>query len=155
LKVVVRVSYLTTITERIFLASDVKACLLSVPFNPAVATQFLKYYRDTLQFQSTLGYLKNPPTGYQQPAVDLIAGLDNIQTGIDNGAYRNQFDFEVSLQKLLFSAHDDHLVLINGILGAFTFGAPIDIVSVSLDGIALPKPYILGKYLVISRTKHS
>jgi hypothetical protein len=105
----------------------------------------LAYYQDTLQFQSTLGYLKNPPAGYQQPAVDLIGGLNNIQIGINNGAYRTQYAFEVALQKLLYSAHDDHLTLVNGILGAFTFGAPLDIASVSLDGIALPKPYLYGE----------
>jgi hypothetical protein len=88
---------------------------------------------------------KIPPAGYQQPAVDLLGSLKNIQTGVDNGAYRNQYDFEVAIQKLVYAAHDDHLTLVNGILGAFTFGAPVDIASVSLDGIELPKPYVYSE----------
>lgn len=132
-------------SEKIFKASDVKACLLSVPFNAAVATRFISYYKDTLQFHSTLGYLKSPPSSYQQPATDLVGGLDNIQIGIDNGAYKNQYTFEVALQKLIFSAHDDHLTLVSGILGVFQFGSGVYIASVSKDGTSLPEPYLVGK----------
>lgn len=130
--------------DRVFVASEVKACLLSIPFHADVATRFLAYYTDTLKFHSTLGYLKDPPAGYQQPAIDLIGGLKNIQTGIDNGVYINQYQFEIAVKRIIHSAHDDHLELVTGILGAFTFGAPLDIASVSLDGIELPKPYVYG-----------
>jgi hypothetical protein len=115
-----------------------------VPFNPAVATRFLKYYNDTLQFQSTLAYLKNPPPSYQQPAVDLIGGLDHLQQQINNGAFANQYEFEAALQTLIYSAHDYHLDLIAGILAAFTFASPYDVISVSLDGVQLPKVYLAG-----------
>ena len=127
----------------VFLATDAYECLISVPFNPAVATRFIQYYNDTLQFQSTLAYLKSPPASYQQPAVDLIAGLNEIQSDIDSGLFQNQYAFEATLQTLLYSAHDAHLQLYSGILAAFSFGSPYELVSVSLDG-DLPKVYLLG-----------
>lgn len=92
-----------------------------------------------MQFQSTLNYLKDPPTGYQQPAVDLIGGLQTIQSNVNSGTYKNEYEFEVAVQHLLFAAKDDHLDLVWGIFGAFSFGAPYAIVSVSRDGIELPK----------------
>lgn len=128
-----------------FTAEFAYECLKSVPFNATVATQFVGYYRDTLQFQSTLAYLKNPPPSYQQPATDLLAGLESIENDIKSGVFKNEYDFEASLQRLIYSAHDAHLVLYAGALAVFTFGSPLRIVSVSEDGIALPKIYDTGK----------
>ncbi|KAL2291764.1 hypothetical protein FJTKL_11958 [Diaporthe vaccinii] len=128
--------------QDVFNASLVYDCLTSVPFNAAVATRFIAYWNDTLRFQSTLTYLKNPPAEYQQPAVDLLAGLSELQNAVESGAFKNQYEFEVALQLLLVSAHDAHLYLNAGILAAFTFASPYDIVSLSTDGIELPKVYL-------------
>lgn len=126
----------------IFEAKKAYECLTSVPFNPAVATRFLQYYNETLQFQSTLAYLKTPPPSYQQPAVDLLKGLEQIQQDIDKGTFPNQYAFEATLQNLLYSAHDAHLILNAGVLAVFTFGSPYAISSVSIDGLQLPKVYV-------------
>ncbi len=126
----------------IFAASYAYDCLTSVPFNPAVATRFIHYYNETLQFQSTLAYLKNPPSAYQQPAVDVVAQLNRIQQNINQGAYKNQYDFEVDVQLVVYAMHDDHVNLNAGILSAFSFASPIEIASVSLDGKQDPKVYI-------------
>lgn len=134
-------------TETIFAAKTAYDCLTSVPFNPAVAARFIKYYNDTLQFQSTLAYLKNPPASYQQPAVDLFEGLERIQEDIFNGRFLNQYAFEATLQRLILSAHDSHITLIAGVLSAFTFASPYGIASVSNDGIQIPKVYIVGTYI--------
>lgn len=128
-----------------FPAKQAFDCLTSVPFNADVASRFIEYYNESIQFQSTLAYLKHPPSSYQQPAVDLIAGLDQIQSEIKDGKFPNQYAFEVSLQNLIYSAHDAHLNLFAGILSVFTFAAPYSIVSVSLDGAQLPQVYIAGE----------
>jgi hypothetical protein len=99
---------------------------------------------DTIQFHSTLPYLADPPPGYQQPAVDLLAGLAQIQRDINNGMFPNEHDFETALYRLLTAAHDDHLTATGGILSTFVYGAPWDIVSVSVDGTEPPKVYISG-----------
>ena len=125
-------------------ASEAFECLTSVPFNEAVATRFLKYWNDTIQFQSTLEYLKNPPPSYQQPAVDLVGGLATLQDAVNKGTFHNQYEFEAALQALIYAAHDTHLTLNAGILAVFSFASPWDIVSVSLDGVAPPKVYLFG-----------
>ncbi|KAH8817199.1 hypothetical protein F5884DRAFT_874120 [Xylogone sp. PMI_703] len=126
----------------VFNASLAYECLTSVPFNPAVATRLLGYYHDTLEFQSTLAYLKDPPPSYQQPGIDLLAGLQHLQDGINNGIFPNQYEFEAALQTLLYATHDAHVNLYAGILSAFTFASPYDIVSLSIDGVQLPKVYL-------------
>ncbi|KAF2703361.1 hypothetical protein K504DRAFT_495506 [Pleomassaria siparia CBS 279.74] len=123
-------------------AIDAYACLISVPFNGAVATRFIKYVNETIQFQSTLAYLKDPPTGYQQPAVDVLSELSKIQFNVTNNIYQNQYQFEVDVQHLLFKAHDAHLYFSGGITSAFTFQAPYAITAASPDGKSLPKIYI-------------
>ena len=129
----------------LFTAELAHDCLISTPFNATVATQFLSYYKDTLQFQSTLAYLKNPPSTYKQPSLDLLGGLDSIQRAVDTGLYKNEYDFEAAVQKIVYATHDAHISLYAGALSVFTFGAPVSIVSVSTDGIAYPKVFILGK----------
>jgi len=114
-----------------------------VPFNGAVASQFLNYYNDTLQFQSTLTYLKDPPRSYQQPGVDLLGGLAALQQGIEDCIFPNQYEFEAALQTLLYAAHDGHVTLNAGILAAFSFSSPEEIVSLSVDGIQLPEVYLV------------
>jgi len=74
-----------------FYASSAYACLTSVPFHSAVAIRFIDYINTTIQFQSTLAYLKSPPPGYQQPAVDVLARLEKIKTNATTGVYQNQY----------------------------------------------------------------
>ena len=121
------------------------SCLTNVPFHADDAKQFLQYYRDTIQFHSTLVYLKNPPASYRQPAVDLLGGLDLIESDIDLGVFENQYAFEVAVQTLIGAAHDFHLRLIGGILSVFSFASQYGLVSLSSDGVDLPKVYIMGK----------
>ncbi|MCJ1290184.1 hypothetical protein MMC34_001720 [Xylographa carneopallida] len=134
-------------TYEIFTALAVYNCLITVPFNQTVATQFLKYYKDSLEFQSTLTYLKNPPSSYQQPGVDILGGLDRIQRDVDTGVFDNQYDFELEVQNLVYSAHDSHLYLLAGATSIFSFGSPFYITSVSIDGQAPPQIYIPGDLL--------
>lgn len=126
-----------------FTARQAYDCLTSVPFDPAVATNFIRYYNDTIQFQSTLAFLKSPPSSYQQPAIDVQAGLQRIQDDINNAVFSNQYAFEATLQNLVYSAHDAHFQLQSGILDAFTFLSPYSIVSLSEDSVQIPKLYIV------------
>lgn len=117
-------------------------CWTTVPFNPAVGTRFVKYLNDTLQFQGTLEYLKQPPPSYQQPPVDLIAGIDAIQHTIDSNRFQNEYQFEAAVQSLLFSAHDAHVSLNAALLSPFYFGSSYGLTAVSIDGKQLPKVYL-------------
>ncbi len=65
-----------------------------------------------------------------------------MQQGINSGIFPNQYEFEAALASLLYAAHDRHVNLIAGILAAFSFASPYDIVSVSIDGLQIPKVYL-------------
>ena len=104
-----------------------------------------------MQFQSTLTYLKSPPTGYQQPAVDFQQGLQLIQDHINQGYYRNEYAFEADLQHLIYSVHDGHVNLYAGVMNVFSFGSPVDLVSVSLDGKQVPEIYLIDELLASRR----
>lgn len=126
----------------LFLASDAYDCLITAPFNATVASGLVSYYKDFLQFHSTLAYLKDPPPSYQQPSIDVLASLDAIEAQVQAGAFKTEYDFEVALQTVIYAIHDAHVSLSAGILSIFTFGSPLRIVSVSSNGIELPKIYI-------------
>ncbi|KAF2122944.1 hypothetical protein BDV96DRAFT_639498 [Lophiotrema nucula] len=126
----------------IFYASDAYACLQSVPFNAAVATRFIEYWNDTLQFQSTLAYMKDPPEGYQQPAVDVMEVLQSIQNNVTAGVYTNQYAFEADIQLLINRMHDAHVVLNAGVLQPFFFASPYGLISASVDGNSVPEIFI-------------
>ena len=79
--------------------------------------------------------------------MDVIGSLNNISRRINAGEFQTEYEFEVAVQEVVYAAHDDHLALDFGILGAFQFGSPLRIVSASTDGIQLPKIYIVGRLL--------
>ncbi|KAH7408333.1 hypothetical protein DE146DRAFT_645987 [Phaeosphaeria sp. MPI-PUGE-AT-0046c] len=126
----------------IFTASDVFDCISKVPFNAAVASRFVDYYNDTLQFQSTLAFLKSPPDGYQQSAIDVAQALEDIRANISADAYKSQYSFEWQVQLLISRIHDSHVTLDAGILSAFRFASPYSLVSISQDGVQEPKVYL-------------
>lgn len=119
---------------------------MSVPFNPAVALRFIRFFNETLQFQSTLAYLRDPPTGYQQPAVDVIAKLNEIEGRVNSGFYKNEYAFEQDIYLLAYAAHDDHVDLSAGILSVFSFASPYYISSVSVDGKQAPQIFLTGMH---------
>ena len=141
---------LTTL-ESVFLAQDAYNCLTSIPFTKTVASQFLQYYKDTIEFQSTLAYLKNPPPSYQQPRVDLLSALDLVGAGIETGVFRDEYAFEVAVQNIVQAAHDGHVKLDAGARNAFRFGSPKAISSVSMDGIEVRKVYFTGPYRLLHK----
>ncbi|ORY06404.1 hypothetical protein BCR34DRAFT_571405 [Clohesyomyces aquaticus] len=129
--------------NRFFWASDVFECLQSVPFDPAVASRFLGHYNQTLQFQSTLAFLKQPPQGYQQPSIDVLEELNRIQDNVNAGLYTTQYIFEAEIQLVINRIHDAHISLSGGILAPFGFASPYGLISASADGHQTPSIYIL------------
>jgi hypothetical protein len=129
----------------------VYSCTSRVPFNAAVASRFIDFYNQTLQFQSTLAFLKSPPEGYQQPPVDVQQELENIRANISSGGYTNQYAFEAQIQLLISRLHDNHVQLDAGILSAFRFASPYTLVSVSPDGLQVPQVYLQEHILAANK----
>lgn len=122
------------------------SCLQSVPLDNNRSSLFLDYIAPYLEFQSTLSYLKDPPTGYLLPGVDIFGGLSQIKRNLESGAYKNQWRFEVDLYTLVnILPHDFHLNLPMPLLNVFNFGTYISAVSISTDGLSTPQVYLKGQ----------
>ena len=93
-----------------------------------------------------ISYLKDPPKGYQEPAVDLWARFDDIMNSIKTGIYSNEYEFQVELFNTFNDAHDGHFRFAPDLLSkAVGFRRPVQLVSVSRDGVEIPKIYIRGE----------
>ncbi|KAH6638944.1 peptidase S41 family protein [Boeremia exigua] len=125
------------------------ACLKSVPIDTEAANITVNSIKQMTEFQSTLAYLKDPPTGWPNEPVDLMAGLDDIASRVNDGTYTNEYDFENDIAALFIKAHDGHLNF-NGMAygGAFRWRRNLNIalISASRDGSAVPQVWSLGDF---------
>ncbi|CAL5869039.1 uncharacterized protein PFLUO_LOCUS3267 [Penicillium psychrofluorescens] len=119
-------------------------CLLSMPFDSGRAVTFLSQLRKTLEFQSTVDILKNPPSGYMMPPTDLLGGVDSVINKVQNKTYSSQFEMDLDLSLLIQSAYDGHLTLDLCSQTVFQYQIDLPLVSVSTDGLALPQVYTLN-----------
>jgi hypothetical protein len=55
-------------------------CLTSVPLNATAATALVEAILPYLEWQTTTSYLKDPPSTYLVPGVDLNAKFQNVRT---------------------------------------------------------------------------
>ncbi|KAF3931283.1 hypothetical protein ABW19_dt0204900 [Dactylella cylindrospora] len=119
-------------------------CLYSIPINQENALEQLAGIQRYLQFQSTLEYIKNPPSEdiSQSPqGIDIVAGIHELAYQVRTNVITQEYDFELKLYTLFAGANDGHLTALLGALLPIRFSAPLIIVSVSRDGIALPEVF--------------
>lgn len=118
-------------------------CLKSIPVVKEDALRLVAGLAPYLEFQSTINILKDPPSGYLIPGVDLRSGLARIESHVRDGVYSSEYDLELDLYTLVLSAHDSHFTYVGDIFnGVFQFGRTHRLVSVSKDGVGLPKVYL-------------
>ncbi|KAE9571893.1 hypothetical protein CGMCC3_g12103 [Colletotrichum fructicola] len=122
-------------------------CLQSVPNKPGPAKDLIKSLKAYVQWQSTLSWLKNPPASYMLPPTDIEGGLSKIGEKAAAGGYKSEYDFQLEIFQLFASAHDGHFAFRGDIFKGFSFRNTLasDIVSVSRDGIEVPKLYHMGQ----------
>ncbi len=72
-----------------------------------------------MTWQTTTSYLKAPPPGYLEPAVDVYGELDNIVSNLAAGTYSNEYALEWAIYRLLQTAHDGHSRYTPTLMGAF------------------------------------
>ncbi|RYP14819.1 hypothetical protein DL765_006120 [Monosporascus sp. GIB2] len=118
-------------------------CLQSVPNKPEPAAQLVTSLKAYVEWQSTLAWLKDPPSSYMLPPVDIQARLDNISATAVNGGYASEYEFQLAIFQTVVSAHDGHFSYRPDVFKAFSFrnGLAADLISVSRDGKELPKLY--------------
>ncbi|KAI1471239.1 uncharacterized protein F4812DRAFT_467403 [Daldinia caldariorum] len=129
-----------------FGASFAYECLRSVPNRVQPAQQLIQSLKAFVEWQSTLAWLKDPPKSYGFPTVDVQGSLDKILDTATQGGYESEYDFQVAIVQTINAAHDGHFFYTPDVFTAFTFENRLaqDIVSVSTDGISLPKLYRLS-----------
>ncbi|KAK2055612.1 peptidase S41 family protein [Colletotrichum caudatum] len=122
-------------------------CLQSVPNKPGPAKELITSLKAYVQWQSTLSWLKSPPASYMLPAVDIEGGLDEISGKAEAGQYKSEYEFQLAIFKLIASAHDGHFAFRGDVFKGFSFRNSLaaDIVSVSRDGVEVPKLYHLAQ----------
>jgi hypothetical protein len=125
------------------------ACLKSVPIDKTAANETITALKKQVEFQSTITYLKDPPKGWPNEKVDILAGLTDIGTKVSNGGYTNEYDFENDIAALLVKAHDGHLSF-NGMAyaGAVRWrrSSQIALISASKDGTEIPRVWAIGDF---------
>ncbi|KAG9233314.1 hypothetical protein BJ875DRAFT_496766 [Amylocarpus encephaloides] len=129
-----------------FAPSLAQACLASSTINTTLAVIYIIELKKYIQFQSTLAYLKDPPSDYAYPPVDIMGGLDDIAQTAADGGYESQFAFDQALEELIVSAHEGHLGLsqcTSGIIHYQRGEEGLELVSVSEDGVKLPEVWML------------
>lgn len=118
------------------------ACLQSVPVDVERDIALVEYLLPYVEFQSTIGYLKNPPEGYLIPGIDVIGGFVEIRQKLRNGGYHNQYEFTWDISRIFSAAADGHFSYTPALNNAvFNFQRTLMLVSVSEDGLQLPKIY--------------
>ncbi|KAK8248198.1 peptidase S41 family protein-like protein [Phyllosticta capitalensis] len=129
-------------------------CIKSVPINKTSALLLLQDIKPYINWQSTVAYLKDPPAEYVdkiQPAWDVWAELDKLETKVRNDTYSGEYDFGWDLYTTFQRTHDGHFVYVpDSVGGVFTWGRPVSIVSISEDGKELPKPFVYTDILAAS-----
>lgn len=123
------------------------ACQRSAPFDQKLSVEQIDYIVPYINFESDLAYLKDPPSTYPMPAVDILGGLKEIRQNASVGAYTSQYAFDAAITDLIGKAHNGHFTYTTRLISAFEYHNALPLVSISEDGLALPQVYVGSKSL--------
>lgn len=119
-------------------------CLQSVPLDREGNIKLVEDLKLYVQWQSNLAFLKNPPAEYTEAPVDMMGEMESMQRQLSSNGYKNEYDFQMDLNRLFVRAYDNHLTWQPDILASvMQFQRPVgsELVSVSSDGNELPEIY--------------
>lgn len=78
--------------------------------------------------------------------MDIWGNFDLILSNLRTGKYANEHEFQADLFRTVNLVHDGHFRFAPDLLSkAVSFGRPFEVVSVSMDGVEVPKVYSRGK----------
>lgn len=80
------------------------------------------------------------------PPTDILGGINAILGKVKSNGYTSQFEMDLELNHLIKSAHDGHLAFQLCSQSIFTYQIDMPLVSISTDGLALPKVYALSMF---------
>lgn len=70
-------------------------CITSVPLNKSAALTLIDTIIPYIRWQSNTVWLKDPPAEYAekvQPGVDVLGGIQDIQSKVEDESYGNEFE---------------------------------------------------------------
>lgn len=97
----------------------------------------------------------DPPPGYLSPPVDILGGLATIRNMSAANVYKSQYDFDIELFQLISSANDGHFAVFPCSMQLFLWQTDTALVSVSSDGVQIPKIYTFGGFILVQSTHES
>lgn len=122
------------------------ACQQSVPLVEEDALSLLTGIKAWWEWQSTQAWLKNPPSDYPFPPVDLLGKVDALIADVQSGKITKEMDWQTQLVDIISSCRDGHLAFQPDAYSAFQYeNLLVGLVSVSLDGKELPHIYSFRK----------
>jgi hypothetical protein len=117
-----------------------------VPFNQSAALAYMDSIRPYVDWQTSIEYLKNPPSEYAskiQPAYDFYANWNSIRSKAAAGSYASEYAFGHDIYEAFHLAHDGHFVIYTDSYNSvFSYGRKTPLVSVSLDGVSIPQVFV-------------
>ncbi|KAK1948913.1 peptidase S41 family protein [Colletotrichum sublineola] len=122
-------------------------CLRTVVIDKQKDLDLLNYLEPFVAFQSTLDTLIDPPEGYLLPGVDVIGGFGQIRANLLKDVYKSQVEFALDLKRVFAQAADGHFTYNPAILQVFNFVSRTALVSVSDDGLSVPRVYLYDDFL--------
>ncbi|KAL9105640.1 MAG: hypothetical protein Q9227_009219 [Pyrenula ochraceoflavens] len=128
-----------------------KECLDSVPFHENDASALLDSIAPYIEWQSTISYLRDPPSGYTLPAYDIEAQFAAIRSKVSSRSYPGEIAFENDLFDFFQGAHDGHFrFLPDGISTAIRWNRNAAVISISLNGTDIPQIYELNDVMSLA-----
>ncbi|KAI8946997.1 hypothetical protein F4801DRAFT_30885 [Xylaria longipes] len=121
-------------------ASQAYECLKSVRVHKEPAIRLLDELKPFLEWQSDQSFLKNPPSDYPYPPVDIFGELETIRSNLEADKYSGELEWQEDLFKTISGKpHNGHLAYHPDLLTVpFEWVRPWTLVSVSEDGSSLP-----------------
>lgn len=128
-----------------------------------------------VSFQSSLAYLRSPPSSYLKASggsgVDILQGLHDIRQKVSSESYKSQYEFTAAVEQLvrllcstsegptrhssnatiliqIRQGRDSHFSVSPILNKVFLFVRGTTLVSVSKDGTSLPEFYEIGRHLL-------
>ncbi|KAI0451142.1 hypothetical protein F5B21DRAFT_516980 [Xylaria acuta] len=121
-------------------ASQAYECLKSVTVHKEPAIRLLDELKPFLEWQSDQAFLKDPPSDYPYPPVNIFGELETIRSNLEAGKYNGELEWQEDLFKgIVGKPHNGHLAYHPDLLTVpFEWARPWTLVSVSEDGSSLP-----------------
>lgn len=134
-------------------AQDAFNCLDSVPVDTQGNAKLIDELKRMWQFQSEIGWLKNPGSDWEYGPLDIEGELDKIKNGLSS--FKSEYAVQLAIQNITVRTGNFHFNYVPDILQVFRFRRQFNVASISSDGKSLPKLYVHDDIAAVARSSKS